>query len=99
MKTCKHCLKRKPLADFYVDKNNRSGRKGVCKKCICKQVKLRGKLPRDQRRHALKHLYKLTPEQFTVMVEVQDGRCMICLEIVEGNLDVDHDGAVRADPR
>ena len=50
-----------------------------------------------QRKHkisARKHQvarYGLTPESYTAMVEVQQSRCAICSELVNGVLHVDHD--------
>ena len=55
--------------------------------------------PDYQRRVRLKHYYGLTPEQYDVMLQKQDGKCAICRSPAgESRLHVDHDhktGAVR----
>jgi hypothetical protein len=33
MKTCSHCLQRKPLDDYYAADGNSDGKMGKCKKC------------------------------------------------------------------
>lgn len=38
-KTCSHCKKTKPLADFYIDRKSKDGRSWVCSMCIKEKVR------------------------------------------------------------
>ena len=45
---------------------------------------------RVQSNYSRKRLYGLSPEAFTTRIEEQEGRCLICREVVGTKLSVDH---------
>lgn len=96
LKCCPKCGCIKPVADFVKHKNEPEGIGAYCIPChreYRKQYRLlhldaQRKLERDRR---LKDLYGLTPEQKHERIVAQNGKCMICGDIPEKGLHVDHD--------
>jgi hypothetical protein len=88
---CTHCAEWKPIADFYVNNQLKSGRDSICKVCIS---------------HKHRQItYKIDAAQYDKICQLQDNKCAICGATPEsdrnyGNvhLCVDHDhktGAIR----
>ena len=94
MKRCPKCGETKPLADFYRD-----GRAAYCKPCTKADVRRwqrenHDRFRRTQRRSMLKRKYGLTEESLTLLIDGQQGVCLICETKLDAtNLNVDHDHA------
>ena len=105
-KTCARCGETKPEAAFHMQRCGR--RRGECGKCRSEARRARGErrriVPetRDERlTRKLWEQYRLTREQYTALIEAQEGLCAICRKApAEGKrLAVDHchsTGVVRA---
>lgn len=87
---CIKCHTERPDSDFYRRSDN-GKRKGVCKYCEAKRVKL----GRVHRKYLLKKIYGITIEQHDAMLAQQGGVCAICKtppeQSTKGALAVDHD--------
>ncbi len=114
-KECKGCHEVFPLSDFQLNtrKDGRTYRHPYCNDCR-KQIHrdyYRSRVSADPdygrvaSRKSTLAKYGITPEEYQVMVEQQDGKCAICQRAPEGNgvsrhnLVVDHEhdtGKVRA---
>lgn len=90
MKICKKCGENKPLDDFYVNKQMRSGRVNQCKACVSKRYR---ETTTRQREHWLRRNYQLTTDEYDEMLASQNGVCAICHEKCTNGrrLAVDHD--------
>jgi hypothetical protein len=80
MKECRKCEEVKPLASFSKRSFLKSGSETHCKTC--------------ERARKLKALYGMTPEDYSDIMDAQQGRCGICHkeETLEGStFNVDHD--------
>ena len=75
---------------------------GTCKKCLHRQRnaqwrKQNPEVHRERVRNShfknIERLYGITPEQYAILLEAQDGKCAICREVdpVRNRLSVDHD--------
>jgi hypothetical protein len=89
-----------PIDHFPKNKHRKTGRYPYCRYCNREQVaKWRSENPDKARRaHRVAKLrkYGLTPEDYEVMLQSQDGRCAICGTDEPGHVenrlfDVDHD--------
>jgi hypothetical protein len=76
---CGHCKEIFPITDFYRTRDY------ICKKC---QSEYNHKHPRLKSRYAK---YGITPEKYFILLEKQNGRCLICKNVSERRLAVDHD--------
>ena len=93
-KICSHCKQTKPLNEFYGFKKGELGKESYCKVCRGLQRKehwTKGRLPR-QNSH-LKYVHGITLEEYTVLLEKQNGVCVLCGNINRHGvaLHVDHD--------
>ena len=86
-KICSRCRKEKPLSDFSRQSNAPSGLNYVCRDCMRERGRAyyqRNKVIRKEhhrvnnRKSMLKHYYGLSPEQYDVMYQRQEGCCAIC---------------------
>lgn len=85
-KRCAMCETEKPAADFHKVSTKADGLSTYCKRCD--QIRARARF------------YKITQEQYLLMLLEQDGRCAICRDpgLSADDLVVDHcheSGAVR----
>jgi hypothetical protein len=83
MKTCvcTDCKQKnpQPLTAFYKDPRKKDGMRGECKECFKAHRKLRHSAnPTKYRPSYLKRKYKLTPQQYDLMLSQQGGSCAIC---------------------
>ena len=62
-----------------------TGREWVCKKCRNKQRVRRARVEK----------YGITFEEFSTLLDAQEGKCAICVEEFEGEPMVDHDHVTR----
>lgn len=113
MKECIRCDAILPLEQFYSDKSKKDGKTPYCKKCRQDKAKTQNdKDPQKARDRAAALRRKkgfamdlarmgLSEEQYSRMVEAQNGRCAICREnesmlLPSGEvrrLSIDHDHA------
>ena len=79
-KRCTKCKEIKSLELFPWSDRRLNIRKAKCKECDSVDRAKRGycKTPEQNRRHSLKHLYGITPEQYNEMLKDQDNKCKIC---------------------
>lgn len=81
MKKCYRCKKEKEVKEFY--KRSKGGLRGECKKCS-KEIyyKYIEKHPEYSKRadlkHRLKYKFRLTLEEYFLLVKKQDFKCAIC---------------------
>lgn len=82
LKRCTSCKEIKPLEDFYGDPRRTDGKQSRCKECFLQKGN-----------HSyLKKEYGITPEQFGLLMDSQDGRCWICNRVPKKNkFNIDHD--------
>jgi len=83
LKTCSKCRKQKWNSEFSKHKRYSDGLIPYCKECDSKyQQKLRQNNyqhdPKYSRKQNLKSKYKLTIEQYELMLKSQNGVCAIC---------------------
>lgn len=104
MKTCPNCNQTKDLSGFYKEKEGAGGYRKICKICRDKQcveyrAKNRIKVNARYRTYNKKNYqklrlmrYKLTPEQYNLMLSNQKNLCAICYKPPSGRypLAVDH---------
>ena len=78
---CPECQKTKPAAEFNYHHDKTSGLVGVCKECL--------------RSRNYQKRYGITIAEYNLMLEWQDGMCLICgiyhEDAVKGKLVIDHD--------
>ena len=102
-RTCNLCRAEKRAERFYLSNPYQ------CKKCLRDRTRAHRKEHPDiwttyKRRHTLKKLYGITPEQYKDLLARQDGKCAICESAHVhrrgmNNFAIDHDhqsGIVRA---
>jgi hypothetical protein len=87
-KMCMSCDEIKPSKEFFKDKVCKDGFIRYCKEC-CKKHR---KTPTQAKKTRLKNVFNLTLEQYSAMVQSQNGLCAICKQPpLEGrSLNVDH---------
>ena len=85
MKYCTHCNTTRPLDEFYKirvkrkDGTYREGHRSMCNFCDRSRKSKRDR--RTKKERAEQHLfskYKMTPEEFTFLLESQENKCAIC---------------------
>lgn len=67
-KKCSICKEIKILSNFNKNKRNKDGLHSDCTKCKAKY----------SRKHKLRKIYNLTPEDYFKMTELQNNLCAIC---------------------
>ena len=83
MKLCTKCKIYKPLS-YYTFRKDTSSLQRMCKLCIYKrQKKYRLAHPeyytgKYRRKYHLKNKYRLTEEEYRILLDKQEGRCSIC---------------------
>lgn len=97
---CSKCRRRKPAEKFPPNIGHPSGLSVYCRECVNRAARDQSKKPKTvsyRRRYmravALKK-YGLTIEQFDELIKSQDGKCLICEEVLKvgiGGCAVDHD--------
>lgn len=82
LKTCSSCKQVKGVAtDFYGDPRRSDGKQSTCKECWTQKANA----------SRLRKEYGLTPEEFRLLLDAQDGRCAICGRAPKKNkFNVDH---------
>ena len=108
MQYCPSCKQNKDDTDFHKVKDRKSGHHPYCKECRCKKAKdryLRDKEKIKSRnkkwwanesnvRKMVLSKYGMTPEDYLVLFNLQEGSCAVCgthqLEL-DHRLHVDHD--------
>jgi len=78
VKRCRKCSQLKEMPEFHKNKSSPDGHRNVCKAC---------------RNALMQHIgprYGLNTDQWQAMYDGQRGRCAICREIPEAQLQVDH---------
>jgi hypothetical protein len=93
MKQCPECSLKKPISEFYKDKYRPDGFRNRCKAC----EKIRSKKwstynPHKRKIINLRNKYGLTLTQFEEIKQQQNGKCMICNDILDNGskTHVDH---------
>lgn len=61
---CTACKNNLPFDDFYLKRNGKHGRYGICKKCMAVNDRCKR--------------YGITADQYQTMLDIQDGLCLIC---------------------
>ena len=93
---CNTCGTFKPLSEYYQRKNGWYSYK--CKSCT-KEARRKNHDPLKKKDYDLKRLYGISLEEYTNILEEQEGGCAICGKtVLEDTLCVDHDhdtGTVR----
>src|SRR5262245_30768892 len=101
LKTCRHCLKLRPLTEFSPYRKSKDGYAYYCKACNAERIReWRRRNPAKEaarrRRRLLRSLYKLTQSEYERMVREQRGRCACCGRARSLVVDHDHEtGRVR----
>lgn len=81
MKTCTSCQGVFLLNEFYSDPRHSDGKQSICKACWSEK----------SNRFYLQKEYGLTPEEFILLLDAQDGLCAICGRAPKHNkFNVDH---------
>lgn len=91
MKTCPKCNQEKPLSSFGKDSRRKDKLRVYCRTCNSKVGNPTGDVLRDRN---LKKRYGITLDDYTGMLEAQNGCCAICgihEKHCDKNLAVDHD--------
>lgn len=98
---CRICGETKPETDYYRSPSNRGGRQYQCKVCVVvyqrdRVKKLREADPegfaRTNKSRLLRHVYRITLEQYESLLENQGGVCAICKKDTDAEFFcVDHD--------
>jgi hypothetical protein len=83
MKVCTDCKEAKHLNDFFKQKANKDGLRGMCKVCDNKKRKVHNakdpeRWQRNRRNTQLLHKYNITIEDYESLLKKQGGRCAIC---------------------
>lgn len=84
-KICSKCKKERPISKFCKSKNRKDGLDCTCKSCKKKYqqqpyVKISCRI--NSRKHLFKKRYNLTFKQHEQMYTDQDGRCIICRNLL-----------------
>lgn len=98
---CKSCKRTLPEENYYFVSKGSTKRRPSCKECASAKAKVRNNSPkgrvafeegRETRRIALIWArYKISEEDYLVMIESQNGRCKICCRVtLEWHIDHDH---------
>lgn len=101
-KICTHCEIEQPIENFCKSSFTASGYQFWCKSCH-KPIR-RNRYLKDKnapKRHKLMSKYKMTWEDYQIMISSQEGKCFICKKIPthKNGLSIDHNhttGKVRA---
>lgn len=91
MKKCTKCRINKPYSEFFKDSQKKSGIRPDCKVCntfMATEYAKKNKQAVHVRN--LKYKYGLLKNEYFNMLEKQNGKCAICLEISNVRLSVDH---------
>lgn len=92
MVKCTKCKVLKEQAEFFKDKQKKSGYRPDCKKCNTIKSTYWNKNNKDKTRwYILKSSTGVTKEQYNEMLDGQKGVCAICESSCSMNLAVDHD--------
>jgi len=82
LKTCSSCKTVKHLDDFYADPRHKDGKQSVCKECWSQK----------SNEFRLRKEYGMTPEEFKLLLDAQDGVCAICGRAPKNTkFNIDHD--------
>ena len=94
-KICPHCLKNKPVTEFYKPKR---GNRSLCwcRKCMSDSAKeWRQKYPEKVKDSKLRAIYGITLDEFNALFEAQGRKCASCEATEPGakwwHIDHDHD--------
>lgn len=92
-KMCATCRTTQVSENFGSDSARKDGKNRECRKCAAKRTQEWRKKHGNQRAKHLQAKYKLSLEQYEILLAKQGGGCWICGDIPkEGkHLDVDHD--------
>ena len=83
-KKCKKCGQIKSLNDFHHNRTTNDGYKAFCKPCTLeynrqhRSKNWRQLIKNYQHKYRLKKKFRMTPEQYNVMFDNQNGKCAIC---------------------
>jgi len=87
-KRCVECKQSKSLFDFEEDRRSRDGFSVQCKNCLTGKTKEKKEVDRSREYQdftisnttakRLKHIYKITKDDYRLMFEQQKGLCAIC---------------------
>lgn len=86
MKTCSKCKVSKTIDLFHIDKRTGKSR-SYCKQCQSNlnknwrknnQEKVKIQNRKDQLKYKLKNIYNLKEKDLQKMINIADGKCMIC---------------------
>lgn len=92
--TCSTCREELPETNFHVNKSNKYGRNNECKTCRSLRAKSTYDYTVERGRH-LKRKYGISLEEYSTLLEKQEGVCALCRKGPEGSryeiLVVDHD--------
>lgn len=80
-KICPCCGFDKPSECFNVDRCQLSGLSSWCKGCKSVGRKKRIRTPEERRRQNLWTNYRITPEQYDILLQSQNGCCAICRKV------------------
>ena len=80
---CNSCKITKPMSEFHKATKRRIGHQSVCKKCNYlyskeKREANRALFTKRQRKTVLKSKYGMTPDEFSKLLNQQNGVCKIC---------------------
>ena len=98
IKYCPACKKDKPIDEFYKRKRNKNGYADYCKLCEHDYKKNRYATNSKYRfkiiNNGLKCNHNITPEEYILIYNAQEGKCAICgksQSILKSALCIDHD--------
>ncbi len=99
-KTCSKCKEVKSLSEFYKDISKIDSYYSSCKVCVLARQSWKNVTPTQSRKWTLNRRYGITPEEYDLLFEAQNGVCYICQKpcVTGKRLAVDHDhdtGAIR----
>src|SRR5215216_6880417 len=91
---CPQCLEYHLVADYPKDKAGRYGLASMCLTCRRSYARDRYKQDDGKASHArhVQDTYGLNPQQYTTLLQKQEGACAICRKHTTGNrrMHVDH---------
>ena len=83
-KECTNCEKVKPLNEFDNKKDSKDGKQGYCKICNReKSAKWQKENPERHKENMLRNKYGLTISMLERLIEGQDGRCLVCTNVLQ----------------
>lgn len=89
-KECTACHKIKPVSEFYIRKNRSGTPFSICKDCHREKSKASRTPEKNYERH-IKYRFKMTTEEYEILMEQQDFRCAICRKVFTNDARIDHD--------